>query len=168
MFNLYSVARNVVKGALMMGGSDANFYKATFCPYVKDDGMPCYDERSGSPYIECPICSGKGVIYLPPIPVKVIYNDQSNPFIADKSGGWIKGQKTLTYDPTVINPDVLKERKEDSARRLLRDRFHLLGNCCDERGKRKVVETLYVLEQPVLSAVNSGIIVGTIKVGNNY
>lgn len=166
MFNLQIVAQNIVKGALMMGGSDASFFKATFCPYVRDDNTPCYDEKSGSPYIECPICGGKGVIYLPPVDVKVIYNDQSNAFQPDKSGGWIKGQKILTFDPTIITPSILKERK-DSARRLLRDKFHILGTCCDAYGKRKVVELLYVLDEPVLSAVNSGIIVGTVKVGNN-
>ena len=167
MFDLFNISRTIVDGALTMGGSDIRWYKAIFCPYVRDNGSPCYNEERGTSYIECPVCGGEGVIYASPRNIKGIYSDQSNTYVQDKSGGFIKGEKSLSL-PADLDIRLLKERDSLNARRLLRDKFELLSNECAPDGTRKIREVLYLKNDPVVPTVNSGKIFQTVQVSNNY
>ena len=99
MFDLSAISKVLSNAALDLGGSDFYWHKAIFCPYVRDDGSPCYDEDRGSSYIECPVCGGEGVIYASPVMIKGIYSDGSNTFVPDGSGGFVKGEKTISFPP---------------------------------------------------------------------
>lgn len=168
MFDLFPASQMIADAALQLGGSDIRWYKAIFCPYVRDDGSPCYDERRGSAYIECPICGGEGVIYDSPQTIRAIYQDDSNNYIQDRSGGFIKGEKTLSLPPD-LDIRLLKERNsQNSSRRLLRDKFELLGRCCGPDGSREVKEVLYLKNDVVKPTVSSGEIYQRAQVSNNY
>ena len=167
MFDLFSISQTIADAALQMGGSDIRWYKAIFCPYVRDDGNPCYNEDRGTSYIECPVCGGEGVIYASPRTIRAVYSDNSNNYVQDKSGGFIKGEKTLSL-PRDLDVRLLKERDSMNARRLLRDKFELLGTQCNPDGSRKVREVLYLKSNPVIPTVNSGEIFQTVQVSNNY
>lgn len=167
MFDLFSVSKIVSDAALDLGGSEIRWYKAIFCPYVRDDGSPCYDETRGTSYIECPVCGGEGSIYASPRTVRGIYTDNSNRYTQDASGGFVKGEKTLAL-PRDLDIRLLKERDSQSPRRLLRDKFELLSRDCGSDGKKKVREVLYLKNDPVIPTVNSGEIFQTVEVANNY
>lgn len=168
MFDLSDISYTIANAALDLGGSDFYWHKAIFCPYVRDNGSPCYDENRGNAYIECPVCGGEGVIYSSPIGVKGIYTDNSNTYTPDGSGGFIKGEKTISFPPD-LDIRLLKERDSfNSSRRVLRDKFELLGKCCNPDGSREVKEILYLKNPPVKPAINSGYIYQIVQVGNNY
>lgn len=161
------VSRLLADAALSLGGSDLFWYKARFCPYIKDDGTPCYNEGRGSPWIECPVCGGTGAVYDAPKYIKGIYIDKSNVFYPDGSGGFLVGEKSLSL-PMDLDIKILKPREAGVSRRLLRDKFVLLGECCNEDGSRAILETLYAKDDPVYPTVNSGHIYMTLNVANNY
>lgn len=165
--NLFPISSLIADSALALGGSDISWHKAIFCPYVRDDGSPCYDEDRGSPWIECPICHGEGVIYASPKYVKGIYTDKSNEFLPDESGGFIQGHKSLSL-PRGLDIKLLKPRNSTDSRRLLRDKFQLLGQCCQPDGSREIVETLYLDDDVVTPVINSGRIYQIVRVKNNY
>lgn len=165
-----AVARLFADSALLTGGSDIMWHRAQFCPYVRDTGQPCYNEGRGSPWIECPVCKGEGAIYAHPRYFKGIYTDNSNQFFPDGSGGWMEGHKTLSV-PRNLDIKLLKPRSGEAvnaARRLLRDKFELLGECCEPDGSRKIIETMYLEDDTVSPTVNSGTIYKIIKVVSNY
>ena len=171
--NLFPISSLIADSALALGGSDIAWHKAIFCPYVRDDGSPCYDEDRGSAWIECPVCAGEGVIYAHPKYIKGIYTDKSNEFEQDysaQSGGFIQGHKSLSL-PRGLDIRILKPRNSDSensARRLLRDKFQLLGQCCEPDGSREIIETLYLDDDVVNPVINSGQIYQIVRVKNNY
>jgi len=167
MFDLYPLSQTIADAALNLGGSDIRWYRAIFCPYVRRDGMPCYDERRGTSYIECPVCHGEGVIYASPRTIKGIYEDSSNSFVEDRSGGFMRGEKSLTL-PSDLDIHVLKERDTKNARRLLRDKFELLDRCCGPNGQRKVREILFLKQDPVKTNVSGGSIYQKVSVINHY
>ena len=167
MFDLSSISNLIADSALGLGGSDLAWHQAEFCPYVRDDGTPCYDETRGSPWMECPICGGRGAIYKSPRYNRGIYTDNSNKFFPDGSGGFMRGNKTLSL-PRDLPLKLLKSRNTQDARRLLRDKFQLLGPCCNPDGSREIAETLYMIEDPVKPTINSGTIYQTVIVENNY
>lgn len=167
MLDLNPISRLLSSAALELGGSDFHWHKAIFCPYVKDDGSPCYNEDRGSSYIECPVCGGEGVIYASPQVIKGIYSDSSNTYIPDQSGGFVKGEKTISFPPD-LDIKLLKERNSQDARRLLRDKFELLGRCCTPDGTREIREVLYLKNEPVKPSINSGEIYQIVEVANNY
>jgi hypothetical protein len=167
MFDLYPISQTIAQAAMNLGGSDIRWYKAIFCPYVRDDGSPCYDENRGSSYIECPICGGEGVIYASPRTVRGIYTDNSNRVNESRSGIFLKGEKTLVL-PIELDIRILKERDSQNARRLLRDKFELLGRCCNPDGSREVREVLYLKQDSVKPEVSSGSIYQRVEVSNNY
>lgn len=165
--DLFPISKLIADSALRMGGSDIAWHKAIFCPYVRDDGTPCYDESRGSSWIECPICGGEGVVYASPRFIKGIYSDKSNEFVPDGSGGFIRGDKTLSV-PRNLDIKLMKPRSNDSARRILRDKFQLLGRCCQPDGSREILETLYLDDDTIQPFINSGSIYQIIRVRNNY
>lgn len=165
--DMFPISQLVSDAALRLGGSDIHWYKAIFCPYVKDDGSPCYDESRGSPWIECPVCGGTGVVWASPKYIRGIYTDNSNRYFPDGSGGFMVGDKTLSL-PRDLNITLMKPRDSDDPRRFLRDKFELLGRCCEPDGSREVLETLYLEEDPVRPAINSGFIYQIVKVKNNF
>lgn len=165
--DLFPVSKMIADSALRLGGSDISWHKAIFCPYVRDDGSPCYDESRGSAWIECPICGGEGVVYASPRFIKGIYSDRSNEFVPDGSGGFIRGDKTLSV-PRNIDIKLMKPRSNDAARRILRDKFQLLGRCCQPDGSREILETLYLDDDTVQPFINSGNIYKIVRVRNNY
>lgn len=167
MFDLFSISQTVADAALQLGGSDIRWYKAIFCPYVRDNGKPCYDEERGTSYIECPLCGGEGVMYASPRTVRGIYTDNSNNYSPDGSGGFIRGEKSLSL-PRDLDIRLLKERDSQNARRILRDKFELLGVGCRPDGSRVVREVLYLKQDPVIPTINSGEIFQTVQVANNY
>jgi hypothetical protein len=167
MFDLYPISQTIAQAAMDLGGSEIRWYKAIFCPYVRDNGKPCYDEDRGTVYIECPICGGEGVIYASPRTVRGIYTDNSNRYSQDRSGGFIKGEKSLAL-PIELDIRLLKERSSQNARRLLRDKFELLGRCCRPDGSREVREVLYLKNDPVRPEISSGSIFQRVEVANNY
>lgn len=167
MFDLFPISQVIAQSAMDMGGSDIRWYKAIFCPYVRDDGSPCYDENRGTSYIECPVCGGEGVIYASPRTVRGIYTDNSNRLTESRPGEFIKGEKTLSL-PSELEIQLLKSRDSQNARRLLRDRFELLGRCCQPDGSREVREVLYLKHDPVKPEISSGSIFQKIEVANNY
>lgn len=166
MFDLSTVSNMIADHALQLGGSDIRWHKAMFCPNVRDDGTPCYDETRGSSWKECPVCGGRGTMYASPITIKGVYTDNSNQWFPDGAGGVIKGNKSLTL-PRHLDIRLLKDRDGDS-RRLLRDKFELLGKCCDHNGQRPVAEVLYLLHDPVRPTIHNDTILMTVEVGNNY
>lgn len=166
MLNLSSIANLIADQAINMGGSDIRWYKAIFCPNVRDNGHPCYDEERGSSWKECPVCGGRGNLYMTPRYIKGVYTDNSNRWNPDGAGGVIQGNKSLSL-PRDLNIQLLKERANES-RRLLRDKFELIGQCCDENGERPVKEVLYLLHDPVKPTIHNGTIYMTVEVGNNY
>jgi hypothetical protein len=165
--DLFPISKLIADSALRLGGSDIAWHKAIFCPYVRDDGNPCYDESRGSSWIECPICGGEGVVYASPRFIKGVYSDKSNEFVPDGSGGFIRGDKTLSV-PRNLDIKLMKPRNNDSARRILRDKFQLLGRCCQPDGSREIIETLYLDDDTVQPFINSGSIYQIIRVRNNY
>jgi len=167
MFDLFPISQTIANAALELGGSDIKWHKAIFCPYVRDNGSPCYDERRGTSFIECPICGGEGVIYASPRTIKGIYTDNSNKYNKDSSGGFILGEKTLNL-PSDLDIRLLKERDSQNSRRLLRDKFELLGRCCRPDGSREIREVLYLKNDPVIPTISSGKIFQTVEVSNNY
>lgn len=167
MFDLSSVSNLVADAALSLGGSDFHWHKAIFCPYVDAEGKACYNEDRGTTNIECPVCGGEGVVYADPVFLRGIYTDNSNKFYPDGSGGFIKGEKTLSL-PRHLDLRLLKERNSGNARRLLRDKFELLGPCCREDGTREIREVLYMKSDPVVPTINSGKIYKIVEVANNY
>jgi hypothetical protein len=164
--NLLPVSRLLANAALSAGGSDMFWHKAIFCPYTRDDGSPCYDESRGVSWIECPICGGEGAVYDNPKLIKGIYSDKSNEFVADSSGGFIRGDKTLSLSPN-LGISLMKPRFNDKARRFLRDKFQLLGQCCEPDGSREIVETMYLDDDTVKPTVSSGTIYQVVRVRNN-
>lgn len=166
--DLFPISSLIADSALQLGGSDIAWYKAIFCPYVRDDGTPCYDETRGSAWIECPVCGGEGVIYASPRFVKGIYTDKSDEFIPDGSGGFIQNHRSLSL-PRGLDIRLLKPRNDStSTRRLLRDKFILLGRCCNPDGSREVIETLYLDDDVVNPVINSGHIYQIVGVKNNF
>jgi hypothetical protein len=166
MFDLYPISQTIAQAAMNLGGSEIRWFKAIFCPYVRDDGSPCYDENRGTTYIECPVCGGEGVIYASPRTVRGIYTDNSNRYSPDRSGGFIKGEKSLAM-PIELDIKLLKERTSQNSRRLLRDKFELLGRCCKPDGSREVREVLYLKNDPVRPEISSGSIFQRVEVANN-
>jgi hypothetical protein len=166
MFDLYPISQTIAQAAMNLGGSEIRWYKAIFCPYVRDDGSPCYDETRGSSYIECPVCGGEGVIYASPRTVRGIYTDNSNRLRETASGEFLKGEKSLAL-PVDLDIRLLKARTSQNARRLLRDKFELLGRCCLPDGTREVREILYLKQDAVRPEVSSGSIYQRVEVANN-
>lgn len=151
-----------------MGGSDIAWHKAIFCPYVRSDGSPCYDEMRGSPWIDCPICGGEGAVYAEPVIVKGIYTDKSDEFIPDGSGGFTRNIKSLSL-PMGLDIKLLKPRHTaEATRRWLRDKFQLLGLYCNPDGSREVLETFYLDDDVVHPTINSGKIYQIVAVRSNY
>jgi len=167
MFDLAPISNMVADAALGMGGTDVLWYEPIMCPNVRDDGSPCYDENRGAPWIECPVCGGRGSIYKSPIQFKAIYTDNTNKWYPDGSGGFFKGNKTFSV-PRNLDLHMLKERLSDNSRRLLRDKFEVLGRCCNPDGTREVTETLYAVQDPQKPTINSNTIYQIIEVGGNY
>lgn len=167
MFDLLPISKIIADTAMSAGGSDIKWYKAIFCPYTRDDGNPCYDESRGSAYIECPVCGGEGVIYASPVYTRGVYVDNSNNYSQDASGGFVKGEKSLAL-PTDLDIKLLKYRDSQNPRRLLRDKFELLGRCCRPDGSREVREVFYLKNDPVKPEVSSGSIYQKLEVANNY
>jgi len=167
MFNLNQVGKLISESALEMGGSHIAWHKADFCPYVRDDGTPCYDEKRGSAWIECPVCGGTGNIYQSPRYIKGIYTDNSNRFLPDGTGGYMRGEKSLSLPPS-LDIRLLKPRGSDDSRRILRDKFEILSNECNPDGSRKVLDIVYLAEDPIKPTVNSGTIYQTVLVQSNY
>lgn len=165
--DLFNISRLIGQSAIALGGSDINWYKALFCPYVRPDGSPCFDEVRGSPWSECPICGSTGTVWASPVFIKGIYTDNSNRYLPDGSGGFIVGDKTLSL-PANLDITLMKPRKSNDSRRFLRDKFEMLGRCCNPDGSREVLETLYLEEDPVKPTINSGTIYQIVKVKNNY
>lgn len=165
--DLLAISRLLGHSAMQLGGSEIHWYKALFCPYVKSDGSPCYDESRGSAWAECPVCGGRGAIYASPRLVKGIYTDNSNKYLPDGSGGFMQGEKTLSL-PHELHITLLKHRSSDNARRFLRDKFELLGRCCNENGERDILELLYLKDDPVKPTVSSGHIYQIVNVVDNY
>lgn len=166
MLDLNNVSRMLAGQALTLGGSDLRWSKAIFCPNVRDDGTPCYDETRGSSWKECPVCGGRGSLYAFPVTIKAIYTDNSNKWFPDGAGGLMRGDKTLSL-PRHMDIRLLKDRAGES-RRLLRDKFELLGKCCEPDGSRAVEEVLYLLHDPVKPTIHGGTIYQIANVGNNY
>lgn len=165
--DLFPVSNLLADSALQMGGTDIMWHKAIFCPYVRPDGTPCYDEKRGSPWIECPICGGTGVVYASPQQIKAIYTDNSNRYYPDGAGGFMQGDKTLSVSRN-LDISMLKARDTNDARRLLRDKFEVLGRCCNPDGTREVKEVLYLDQDPTEPTINSGTIYQIVPVANNY
>lgn len=163
-FDLYPVSHMVADSALLMGGSNILWYRAEFCPYIREDGRPCFDEKSGNAYIECPVCVGKGTVWGQPRSIRGVYTDKSNEFIPDGMGGFMKGRKTLSLSPN-LPIKLLKHRDEKVARRLLRDKFILLERDCHGRMKHK--ETVFAAADPVKPTINSGTIYLILEVETN-
>lgn len=167
MIDLSFVSNTIADQAITLGGSDVRWFKAIFCPNTRDDGTPCYDETRGSSWKECPVCGGRGCIYASPVYIKAIYTDQSNRWQPDGSGGFMKGNKTLSVRRN-LDIKLLKPRGGDDGRRLLRDKFELLGKCCDENGERPAKEVLYMLHDVVEPTIHNNTIYKTIEVGTNW
>jgi hypothetical protein len=167
MFDLYPISQTIAQAAMDLGGSEIRWFKAIFCPYVRDDGSPCYDENRGTSYIECPVCGGEGVIYASPRTVRAIYSDQSNRLSENRQGEVIRGEKSLAL-PIDLDIRILKQRDSQNARRLLRDKFELLGRCCRPDGSREVREVLYLKHDPVKPEISSGSIFQRVDVVNNF
>jgi hypothetical protein len=167
MFDLSQISKLITGAAFDLGGSDIAWYRADFCPYVKDNGDACYDERRGSSWIECPICGGTGSIYRSPKYVKGIYVDNSNKFLPDGNGGFLRGEKTLSL-PANLNIEILKPRNSTDSRRVLRDKFEILGYECNPDGTRKIIEMVFLAEDPVKPVINSSVIYQTVMVQNNF
>lgn len=162
-----AVAHLFSNQALQLGGSDFRWHKALFCPNVRDDGSPCFDEVRGTSWKECPVCNGTGCLYASPVYIKGIYTDNSNRWQPDGSGGFIKGNKSLSL-PRNLDIRLLKDRPNAQPRRLLRDKFELLGPCCDSFGQRPVQEVLYALHDPTKPTIQNSTIYIQLEVGNNY
>lgn len=152
---------------MRLSGTDIRWYKAIPCPYVRPDGSPCYDEKSGSPWIECPICGGNGAIYMSPRSTRGTYTDNSNKFVPDGAGGFIQGKKTLSLSKT-LDIHLLKIRNNQGARRVIRDKFELLGKCCNPDGSREILETLWLEDDPVKPAISSDYIYQIVNVVDNF
>lgn len=167
MFKLNKIGELIAGAALDLGGTDIVWHKADFCPYVKDNGEPCYDEKRGSSWIECPICGGTGNIYQSPRYIRGIYADNSNRFLPDGSGGYLRGDKTLSL-PADLDIRLLKPRNSTDARRILRDKFEILSDECNPDGTRKILEVVFLAEDPVRPVINSGTIYQTVAVQNNF
>lgn len=168
MMNLAAISRLIAGQALQMSGTDIKWYKAIFCPYVRPDGSPCYDEVAGSPWVGCPICQGTGVTYASPRIVKGVYTDNSNKYVRSPDGGFMLGSKTLSL-PVGLDIRILKPRNNSSPRRFLRDKFELLGQCCNPDGSRDVLEVLYLDDaDPVKPTVSSTHIYQIVQVVDNY
>lgn len=166
--NLSRISNLLANQALKVGGSDIRWYKAVFCPNLRDDGTPCYDEIRGSSWKECPVCGGRGTTYASPVYIKAVYTDNSNNWQPDGSGGFIQGRKSLSL-PRHLDIRLLKERDGvPNPRRLLRDKFELLGPCCDDKGERPTQEVLYLLNDVVKPTIHNQTIYQTAEVGNNY
>jgi len=167
MFNLREISNLVADSAIELGGSDIHWHQAEFCPYVRDDGSPCYDEERGSPWIECPVCHGLGSTYKEPQLIKGIYTDNSNKFYPDGSGGYLRGEKSLSL-PRNLDIKLLKPRNSNDSRRLLRDKFEILGPGCNPDGSRELIEVVFLATDPVKPTINSGSIYQTVTVENNF
>lgn len=161
--SLLNISRLIANSALKLGGSYIQYYKATFCPGTRDDGSPCFNERTGAPWVECPICEGRGHTYAKPIIFKGVYTDNSNKISYNPEGVLVTGDKTLSI-PHYIDAGILKDRVNSTGTgtsRVLRDKFVILSP------NGQPVEILYMLHESVDPTINSGDIYKIIAVGNN-
>lgn len=161
--SLLPISTLIAESALNLGGSYIQFHKATFCTAVRDDGRPCYDERTGSGWVECSHCRGRGHYYEKPIIFKGIYTDNSNQVTYNSEGVVLVGEKSLSI-PKWVQTGLLKPRINSEGagtHRLLRDKFVLLST------SGQPVEILYLKHESVNPTVSSGTIYKIIMVENN-
>lgn len=158
---LLPIARLIANAALVMGGGDVLWHIARPCPYIRPDSTPCYDEDKGTGWIDCPVCGGRGAIYNSPIIIKGVYTDNSNKYTYDASGGFMLGEKTLSV-PSGVVASVLKDRGNFKGRRVLRDKFSILGQ------DGQVVEVLFLKDDPSYPAINGSKIYAILQLENNY
>ena len=166
MSGLLGISRIIANAALQMGGSRIAWQRAKLCPATRPNGDPCYNEDSGSSYVDCPVCRGNGVIYDKPVIFNGVYTDKSNTFEYDENGGLVAGKKTLSI-PHNIPVTIMKERSSDmedgySTRRVARDRFTLISP------DNVAVETLFLKQEAVDPFINSGVIYRIVEVENSY
>lgn len=165
--SLSSVASHIAGAALMMGGSDIRWYKSIPCPGLRDDGTPCYREDRGESWVECPICHGLGAAYDAPRMTRGIFSENSDMFMEDSPGGNIEQHATLSL-PRNLPITIVKDREGEAARRFLRDKFELLGPCCDHNGKRPITRTLYLFDNTVNPTVDGATIYQIVRVSTNH
>lgn len=160
----------IADGAFDVGASTFAFLEAINCPYLRPNREPCWNTENGSPWYECPVCDGKGVIYAPPKYLKGFFVDTPDMFNRTKEGGVMKGEKNIIFKINdQIKPSMLKEQGDENApRRIMRDKLYLLGRCCNKYGEREVLESMYVMGSPSYANVSNGLLYGIVKVVSNY
>jgi len=164
--SLLPVSRIIANGALKLGGSTILWYKAQTCPAYRRNGKPCYDNDSGSNWIDCQVCGGTGLAYTKkPRAIKGIYTDNSNEFLPDGNGGFLTGKKTLSL-PWDLDISLMKHRGyysdgQMAPREVLKDKFVILSP------EGKVAEVVYLEKDPVKPTINSGTIYQHVEVSNN-
>lgn len=166
MAGLLGISRMIANSALNLGGSRIAWQRAKLCPATRPNGSPCFDEDSGSAYIDCPVCRGNGTVYDRAVVFNGVYTDNSNRFEFDETGGLVQGKKTLSI-PHHIPITIMKERASDEldgyiARRIARDRFTILSP------DNKPVEVLFLMQEAVDPFINSGVIYRIVEVANTY
>lgn len=167
--SLLPISRLIARSALTLGGTKILWYRATPCSGRRDDGTPCFDEESGSAWIDCPVCQGVGARYLKAQWIHCVYTDKTNEFEPDGSGGFVRGKKSLSVSPD-LHISLLKmnhssltlEDGKIAPRILLRDKFVRI-NPLDG----KVQEVLYLESEPNVPVINGGQIYQILNVMSN-
>lgn len=161
--SLFPISELIANSALNLGGSIIEFHKATFCTATRQDGSPCFDERTGSSWVECQQCRGRGHYYAKPVRFKGIYTDNSNQITYNAEGVALIGEKTLSI-PAWVPTTLLKPRVASNGagtHRVMRDKFILLSP------SGQIVDILFLKHESVNPTINSGTIYKIINVENN-
>lgn len=123
---LYTISKAIVDKAFFMGGYKVNYYSANVCNYTFPNGKNCFDERTLSPTINCPVCKGTGVVYSQPIETLAIVIDNPNAPERKREGVILTDEFRLILPPE-IPVKILKV--ENSGRIFVaRDKFDIFSS----------------------------------------
>lgn len=106
-----------------MGGYKVLYYEAELCNYRFPDGKACFDKRTLSPSINCPVCGGSGVVYKDPIETIAIVIDNPNAPQRRREGVFFIDNFRMVTKPEI--PVKLLKLQEEGRLFFIRDRFDI-------------------------------------------
>ncbi len=138
---LYKISSRIVERAFLMGGYKVKYFEAERCNFVFPNGKKCFDENTLSPSVDCPICSGAGVTYKPPIDTLAIAIDRPNKPRRESLGVlYIDSIKLVVKADIPVK--IIKFENTNGRSFFIRDKFQIYNS------SNKVWHTVYVDSEP--------------------